>query len=353
MESSPSKPAGNPKGLPAGQGSRKTNPHLQPPDGSKSNTDQNQSRDQGILENASLLHLKSIDIKQDISAEVDTVLSDPTQINQVLINLCTNAAHAMGQKGGILEVCLDNRRPDAVEVPEYLPLHAEKYIRLTVRDTGHGIDRKIMDRIFDPFFMTKDVGKGTGMGLAIVHGIVKNHGGHISVKSEPGKGTNFEVFFPVFKGEAEHEEEDRREVPRGMETVLLVDDEQTILGAIQPTLERLGYKVVSIGSSLKALELFRENPETFDIVITDQTMPAMTGVDLAKELIRSRPGIPIILCTGFSDVIDENKAKDLGIRAYITKPILLKDIAEKIRQVLDTRHLTADDEPTDPSNPTA
>jgi len=276
----------------------------------------------------------TIQIHQNISSESDTVLADPTQINQVFINLCTNAVHAMGAKGGVLEVSLEDIELDACSSMDYCDLSSGKYVRLTVSDTGHGIEPKIFKRIFDPYFTTKGVGEGSGMGLSVVHGIVKRHGGGISVSSEPGKGTIFHVLFPCIEDEPEPEVEIAVKIPRGKERILFVDDEKAMVDAIQPMIKRLGYKVTARTSSIEALEAFRANPDRFDLVITDFTMPNMTGLELAKELLKLRSDIPIILCTGYSEHINEEKAKRSGIRAFVMKPVVLDEIANTVRKVL-------------------
>jgi PAS domain S-box-containing protein len=277
----------------------------------------------------------TIKIHQNISSESDTIRADPTQINQILINLCTNAAHAMGEKGGVLEVSLKNIELDECSTIHYHDLSPGKYVRLTVSDTGHGIEPKILERIFDPYFTTKKVGEGSGMGLSVVHGIVKSHGGYFLVDSELGKGTTFQVFFPYIESKLEPEIEITVEIPRGKERILFVDDEKAMVDAIQPMIERLGYKVTSRTSSIEALKAFRANPDRFDLVITDFTMPNMTGMELAKELLKLRSDILIILCTGYSEHINEAKAKGSGIRAFLTKPVVLGEIAKTIRKVLD------------------
>jgi PAS domain S-box-containing protein len=277
----------------------------------------------------------TIEIHQNISSESDTVRANPTQINQVLINLCTNAAHAMGEKAGVLEVSLEPIEIDEESAIHHYDLSSGKYVRLTVSDTGNGIEPKILERIFDPYFTTKKVDEGTGMGLSVVHGIIKSHGGGISVISKPGKGTIFHVLFPCIEDEPEPEVEIALKIPRGKEKILFVDDEKAMVNAIQPMIERLGYQVTARTSSIEALKAFRANPDRFDLVITDFTMPNMTGMELAKELLKLRSDIPIILCTGYSEHINEYKAKGYGVRAFLTKPVLLDKIANTIRKVLD------------------
>ncbi|MDY6989431.1 MAG: PAS domain S-box protein [Thermodesulfobacteriota bacterium] len=279
----------------------------------------------------------TIEIHHHVSAKSDVVLADSTQIHQVLINLCANAAQAMSKEGGVLDVSLDDFELDDETAGQHPDLEPGSYVRLTVSDTGHGIAPEFMGRIFDPYFTTKEVGKGTGMGLAVVHGIVKTHGGAVTVKSTLGKGTAFHVLLPTVTADVESEPHPPEVVPTGTERVLIVDDEQPIVNLLEQLLERLGYTVVKRMSSLEALEVFRAAAERFDLVITDMTMPHMAGDRLAKELMKIRPDIPIILSTGHSERIDEAKAKAMGIRALIMKPFLKRDIAETIRRVLEHR----------------
>jgi PAS domain S-box-containing protein len=278
----------------------------------------------------------SVEIHRNISADVDTILADPTQINQVLINLCTNANHAMPD-GGIIEVILKNVVFDKNATAQYPDLNPGRYVNLTVSDTGHGIPKEDMDRIFDPYYTTKEVGKGTGMGLAVVHSIVKEHNGIVTVKSEPGKGTTFTIFFPAVEKDAVVESEPAEKLPRGNEKILFIDDEPSIVNMARQMLERLGYEVDTRMSSIDALELFRSKPDQFDLVITDLTMPKMTGDKLVKEILNIRPDIPVILCTGFSEKIDEKKATAIGAADYIEKPVNQHDFAFKVRKVLDRK----------------
>jgi len=277
----------------------------------------------------------TIEIKQNIQSNA-LVMGDSTQIHQVLMNLCTNAAHAMDDKGGVLTVDLVDIRLDSELVSDYPDLKPGAYINLTVTDTGYGMVPDVLDKIFDPFFTTKEKGKGTGMGLSVVHGIVHSHGGSIYAYSKPGKGSTFRVFLPVFKRRLESEERIERPIPTGTERVLFIDDEPAIVNIGKQTLELLGYDVVTRTSSIEALEFFKTQPDSVDIVITDLTMPNMTGEELAKELMQIRPDIPIILCTGFSVRMDEKKAMGMGIRAFVSKPILKREIAETIRKVIDS-----------------
>jgi PAS domain S-box-containing protein len=276
----------------------------------------------------------SIDIRQNISEDIDAILADPTQIHQVLINLCTNADHSMPH-GGIIEVTLENIALDEDSPAQYPELHPGRYVHLIVRDSGHGISQEDMENIFDPYFTTKDVGKGTGMGLAVVHGIVKEHNGVITVKSEPGKGTTFGLFFPAVEKEAVVETEKKEELPTGDERILFVDDEDSIVRLGRQRLERLGYTVETATSPIEALAMFQSKPYDFDLIISDMTMPNMTGDLLVKEILNIRPNLPIILCTGFSEKINELKAKAIGAADHIEKPFDKYDLAFKVRKVLE------------------
>ena len=277
----------------------------------------------------------TIEIRRDISTESDTVLADPTQINQVVMNLYTNAAHAMRENGGILEVRLEHIALDKGGTAQHQDLCPGKYIRLTVQDSGHGIEPEFIERIFDPFFTTKEVGEGTGMGLSVVHGIVKGHEGVTSVKSRPGKGATFQVFLPSIDSEVKPQIEAFEEVTAENERILFVDDETELVDMVKHLLERRGYQVESKTSSVEALEVFRARPDEFDLVITDMTMPHMTGEKFARELMAIRPDIPIILCTGYNEMISEEKAKKLGIREFVMKPIVMREMAKTIRKVLN------------------
>lgn len=253
------------------------------------------------------------------------------------MNLCTNAAHAMKENGGVLEVSLVNVEMDIDTTAQHPDIHPGPYLRLTVSDTGIGIAPDLVERIFDPYFTTKKVGEGTGLGLAVVHGIVKSHGGIIKVYSELGKGSTFHVYFPRIDGFQEITETQKVELlpVGGHEWVLFIDDEQALVDLGKKMLEHLGYEVTVRTSSIEALELFRNQPDRFDLIITDFTMPNMTGDKLAQEVMRLRPGLPVILCTGFSDRISEMKAKALGIQEFVMKPFDLNALAQTIRRALD------------------
>jgi PAS domain S-box-containing protein len=279
----------------------------------------------------------TIEIKQDIRNDCGIINADPTQIHQVVMNLATNAYHALEDSGGELKVSLKEIELDehGVISPGMKP---GSYACLTVADTGVGMDKDLTAKIFDPFFTTKEKGKGTGMGLSVVHGIVKNAGGGIHVHSELGKGTEFHVYLPVMKSLSKQQETQSREpIQGGTERILLVDDEEAIVTMEKQMLERLGYSVVSRINSVEATEAFRADPDKFDMVITDMAMPNMSGEKLASELVKIRPDIPILLCTGFSERMPGKEAEALGIKGLLMKPIVRKDLAKKIREVLDNR----------------
>ncbi len=278
----------------------------------------------------------TIAIKKNIHPDCGEIKADPTQIHRIIMNLATNASHAMEETGGELKVTLQQ-----VQIDESCLINPDMktgdYLELTVEDNGKGMDRKLKQKIFDPFFTTKDVGKGTGMGLSVVHGIVANMGGVVHVESEPEKGSRFHVYLPVVEENREKKAVKTRRksrVEKGIEQILLVDDEEAIVEIEQKMLEHLGYKVTSCNSSIKTLELFRAEPDRYNLVITDMSMPDMAGDRLAVELIKIRPDIPILLCTGFSQTISEKKAYDMGIKGFLLKPLLIKDLAEKIREVM-------------------
>jgi len=279
----------------------------------------------------------TIEIHQKISNTCGLVMADATQIHQVAMNLLTNAYHAMEHEGGKLGVTLKEVDLDVDDLKDPGML-AGSYVCLTVEDTGAGIDEYVIDRIFEPYFSTKEKDKGTGLGLAMVHGIVKSYGGNIRVYSEPGKGTAFHVYLPVIQTQAETKETRIiSPVEGGKERILIVDDEEQIVRMTQQMLKRLGYHVTARTSSIEALEAFRATPDKFDLVITDMTMPNMTGVHLTQKLIEIKSGIPVIICTGFSEKISEHKASIMGIRGYVMKPVVRSELAKKIREVLEIR----------------
>jgi len=278
-----------------------------------------------------------IEIREDICSDCGSVLADQTQIHQVVMNLITNALHAMEGRHGTISITL-KEQDLAAEAVRGRFLAPGRHAILTVSDTGPGIDPALMDRIFEPYFTTKDPGKGTGLGLAMVYGIVKEHGGDIRVDSAPGRGTTFEIHLPIMARSvaAAPAAEDDRDLT-GDEHVLLVDDEPAIARLETQMLEQLGYRVTSRVSSTEALEAFRANPEAFDLVLTDMTMPDLTGDELAHEILALRPELPVIICTGFSERIDADSATAMGIRAFLMKPVLRLDMARAIRDAIDGR----------------
>ncbi len=279
----------------------------------------------------------TIEIKHDLQSDCGAVKADPTQIHQIVINLATNAYHAMEDTGGKLNINLKKvelEAPDALN-PDIKP---GAYASLRISDTGKGMDKELIEKIFDPFFTTKGIGKGTGMGLSVVHGIVKSMNGTINVYSELGKGTEFHIYLPLAEAVKEQQANNiEAPIQGGNEHILLVDDEKAIIGMEQHMLKRLGYKVTSHSSSIEALEAFRASPDRFDMIITDLQMPNMSGDKLSVELTKIRPDIPVLLCTGFSETISEEKAEFLGINGFLLKPIVMKDLSHKIREVLDKK----------------
>ena len=276
----------------------------------------------------------TIEIHQDFTSDA-AILGDQIKVHQILMNLCTNAGHAMLGKDGMLSVCLSEVEFDSSFRIKHFDIKSGSYLKLSISDTGHGMSASLMERIFDPFFTTKEKGKGTGMGLSVVHGIVKSHNGTIHVYSEPGEGSTFNVYLPIIEKQLEQKIIAEKPIPTGTEHILFVDDEESLINMGKQLLVSLGYDVTTRISSIEALELFKTRPDTFDLVITDLTMPNMTGDELAKQLMAIRSDIPVILCTGFSTRITEEKAKSMGIRAFILKPLIRKDIAETIRKILD------------------
>lgn len=277
----------------------------------------------------------TIAIRQDIRPDCGVIIGDPTQIHQIIMNLATNAFHAMEETGGELTVTLKEAELGAYDLidPDMAP---GSYACLTVADTGKGMSRDVIDRMFEPFFTTKVQGKGTGLGLSVVHGIIKHMNGAVQVYSDPGWGTQIHVYLPVVRKAAEPLEALIQEpIPGGTERILLVDDEEDIIAMEKQVLERLGYRVESHANPIEALEAFRNGSQRFDLVICDLAMPGMPGNKLAGELLKIRPGIPILLCTGFSETISEATIESIGVRGILLKPVITRVLAEKIREVLD------------------
>ena len=280
----------------------------------------------------------SIEIESNVDEGCGPIKGDPTQIHQVIMNLCTNAYHAMQATGGKLEVGLKQVAISYERSLERVGMKVGPHLELTVKDAGHGMEPEVLERIFEPYYTTKEQGKGTGLGLSVIHGIIKNHGGDISVTSKPGKGTEFTVYLPVIDDVDEATEiVAPAGATRGSERILLIDDEKQIIDMEQQILERLGYKVTPKTDSEEALEEFAALPDRFDLVITDMTMPKMTGDQLARKLMEIKPNIPVILCTGFNETIDEEKALAMGIDRFVMKPIVKDVLAGTIRSVLDSR----------------
>jgi len=278
----------------------------------------------------------TINIKQNINPDCGVIKADPTQIHQIIMNLATNAFHAMEDTGGELTVSLQEVKIEELDLitPEMKP---GVYACISVLDTGKGMDKKLSQKIFDPFFTTKEIGKGTGMGLSVVHGIVQGMNGSIQVYSRPDKGTEFYVYLPLAEVVKEKQTTNSEvSIQGGTEHIFLIDDEKPIIAMEQNLLKRLGYKVTSCSDSLEALEIFRAAADKFDLVITDMQMPALSGEKLSIELIKIRPDIPILLCTGFSASMSKEKAAYLGIKGFLLKPVVMKDLSSKIRKVLDS-----------------
>ena len=280
----------------------------------------------------------SIEIECDIDESCGPIKGDPTQIHQIIMNLCTNAFHAMQKTGGKLEVSLKEINISYDQSLAMVGMKVGRHLELMVKDSGQGMEPQVMERIFEPYYTTKEQGKGTGLGLSVIHGIVKNHGGDIIVSSQPGKGSSFKVYLPIID---DIEEEIQTDEPlmeiNGKERILLIDDEQQIIDIERQILERLGYTVTSTTDSEEALEEFAAQPDHFDLVITDMTMPKITGDQLAQRMMDIRPQIPVILCTGFNEAISEEKALAMGIDKFVMKPVVKDELASTIRKVLDNR----------------
>lgn len=279
----------------------------------------------------------TIDIQQHVAADTGMILADPTQMHQVLMNLCVNAEQAMRETGGHLEVRVEPMEITHAGVALQLALSPGSYVRFTIRDTGSGISADVRERIFEPFYTTKPIGEGTGMGLAMVHGIVTHLGGTITVESTPGEGSIFTLYLPRIAAQEPESLEVDTELPHGTERLMFVDDEPALTHSMSTLLERLGYRVLGCTSGREVLDAFRADPQRFDLVITDQTMPQMTGDRLAQALRRIRPDMPIILCTGFSHGMNTEKAYEMGLDAYLTKPVVLRELAQTIRHVFAQR----------------
>lgn len=281
---------------------------------------------------------RTVAIRQHLPDDEIMIVADPTQILQVLMNLCTNAAQAMSGLSGAIDISLSSRELHGQELKRYPELQKGRYAQLTVHDTGPGIAPDILEHIFEPFFTTKEVGKGTGMGLSVVDGIVRSHGGAIKVYSEPARGATFEVLFPQLEAVPDALPQEEQLLPTGAENILFIDDEDFLVDSGRKMLSALGYRVTVANGSFEAFEIFQQTPDRFDLVITDQTMPQMTGYELARNMLQIRPSLPVILCTGYSETVSPETAAAGGIKAFIYKPVGKQELAIKIREVLDKKN---------------
>ena len=278
----------------------------------------------------------TIDIIQNITEKQTVVLSNPSRIHQIFLNLCTNAVQAMGAENGALEISIESVFFDKISIQQYPDLSEGNYAMIVIADTGPGISKEVQRKIFDPYFTTKNEGEGTGLGLAVVHGIVKSQKGHITVYSEQGRGTTFRVLLPQIENDIiSVKEEADYSIEHGTESILLVDDDEQLLHTGSDILENLGYKVTIHSSPDAALKAFSCEPSYFDLVITDFTMPGLSGFDLYKELSKIHPDIPVILCSGFGKGVTDESAKREGFRALLNKPFETFSLAKTIRSILD------------------
>ena len=285
----------------------------------------------------------TIEIQQKISNKPAMIMADPSQVHQVLMNLCTNAAQAMGDNGGILEVTLDKKvvdKPLGLTLDELKPA---EYLVLTVKDNGPGITAENLARVFEPYFTTKEAMGGTGLGLAVVHGIVRSLGGAVDVNSAIGKGSTFHVYLPIPEFDVVEIDETEQAIPTGYESILLVEDEPSLIELGQGILENLGYCVDSASNGTKALAMIGRDPDKYDLLLTDQTMPKMTGLELAMQARKIRPDMPVILCTGYSEQISSVDLRRAGVDQLITKPMLMVDLATAVRGALDRKQSMLDD----------
>jgi PAS domain S-box-containing protein len=277
----------------------------------------------------------NIEIRNNVKSNQGSVMADQTQIHQIIMNLCTNSLHAMGNNGGLLEVTLAPVEPNTEDAAAYCDLKPGRYLKLTVTDTGCGMDSATLSRIFEPYFTTKEIGEGTGLGLSVVHGIVKNHAGMIKVYSEPGAETSFHILLPCIEVDAGKETKKFEPLPVGTENVFFVDDEKVLVDIGERMLKKLGYKVTGRTSPYEALEAFRANPDKFDLVITDMSMPRMSGEILAKNILKIRSDMPVIICTGFGNMAASDDISSTGAKDFLMKPINISELSESIHKVLD------------------
>jgi PAS domain S-box-containing protein len=291
-----------------------------------------------VIESLKLLRSSvspNIEFRQNISRNLPTILAEPTQIHQIMINLCTNAVHAMEKTGGYLDVTLENKEIFLENRELYPDLKEGKYLKLSISDNGYGIAPGHLERIFEPYFTTKDIGKGSGMGLAVVHGILKNHDAVIRVNSILDQGTTIDIFFPAIEAQEKPEPNLNQNYPTGNESILIVDDDELILKIEKKILTCLGYRVKTFTNPINALEKFLIAPESFDLAIADMAMPKMTGDKFIQELLKIKPDLPTILCTGYSEWMDENKALEMGIKCFLIKPIDMQKMAVAVKKALN------------------
>jgi signal transduction histidine kinase/ActR/RegA family two-component response regulator len=278
----------------------------------------------------------TIEIAADLEENCSPIMGNPTQMHQVVMNLCTNAYQAMRETGGQIHVRLGEVNIGYEEMAQRIGITMGPHLHLVVQDNGVGMDATVLERIFEPYYTTQEPGKGTGLGLSVIHGIVKSHGGFITVESLPGQGSSFHVYLPTIE---EMEQDIAVEIyaaeTGGRERILLVDDEEQIVAMEKQMLEKLGYQVTACASSSEAWTVFSTRPDQFDLMITDMTMPHMAGDRLSEKILDIRPNLPVILCTGYSDMIDGDKAVALGIRKFVMKPVEKNELARAIRSALE------------------
>ncbi len=277
----------------------------------------------------------TIETRYHLGSNLGWIQSDATQLHQVLMNLCTNAEYVMRTTGGILEVRAESVEIQSATAAPSLPLSSGRYVRFCIRDSGPGMTPDVVSRIFEPYYTTKPQGEGSGMGLSVAKAIITRHGGAINVTSTPGAGTQFDVYLPSLNvDEAALPSEGTPQAPFGRGRILFVDDEQMLADLGYRMLSRLGYDVIAMTDGREALERLRDNPQAYDLLITDQTMPHITGADLIQAAHEIRPDLPTVLCTGYSQVVNAEQAQELGVDAFLMKPLEFPELAELIRQLL-------------------
>jgi len=279
----------------------------------------------------------TIEIKQTIEAENSIIIANATQIHQILVNLCTNGVHAIGEEKGLIEVQLSEIDVEQAIHTKFGIVKKGAYVKLSVKDNGCGMESNVLERIFDPFFTTKDINKGTGLGLSVVHGIVKSSGGAITVDSKSGEETTFNLYFPRTENITKENGRAIELIFGNSESILVVDDEKSLVNLMVRTIGNLGYTVTGTTSCNEALKMFRDEPDKFGLVITDKTMPEMTGIEMAEQLTQLRPELPIILCTGSRGTVDPEKVKAAGIRKVVMKPFDKQEFSTVISKILNEK----------------